>query len=127
MAVARLAGELVSPTDPLIALGTILTTRTLYAGLAWAGVTVALSVVLGRFFCGWLCPFGTLHQLFGWVGRRKRKFAERVAVNQYHPAQVIKYYLLIALLTAAAGSVINDLFGVAHRWPVIRDWCLSSA
>ncbi|HVM59843.1 MAG TPA: 4Fe-4S binding protein [Verrucomicrobiae bacterium] len=105
--------------DPLVALGTVLTTRTLYAGLAWAGVTIALTVLLGRFFCGWLCPFGTIHQFFGWVGRRKKKFAERVAANQYRPAQTIKYYLLIGLLTSAAGSIFADLFAVARRWPVI--------
>jgi polyferredoxin/formate hydrogenlyase subunit 6/NADH:ubiquinone oxidoreductase subunit I len=105
--------------DPLIALGTMLTTRTLYAGLAWALLTVALTVLLGRFFCGWLCPFGTIHQFFGWLGRRKMKLGERVAANQYRPAQAIKYYLLIGLLTAAAGSVFADLIGVARRWPVI--------
>ncbi len=105
--------------DPLVALGTILTTRTLYAGLAWAGVTIALTVVLGRFFCGWLCPFGTIHQFFGWMGRRKLKFGDRVAANQYRPAQAIKYYLLIGLLTAAAASVLADLFSVARRWPAL--------
>ncbi len=86
--------------DPLVALGTILTTRTLYAGLAWALLTMVLTVLLGRFFCGWLCPFGTIHQFFGWIGHRKQKFAERVAANHYRPAQVIKYYLLVGLLTA---------------------------
>jgi polyferredoxin len=105
--------------DPLVALGTILATRTLYAGLAWALLTVALTVVLGRFFCGWLCPFGTIHQFFGWIGRRKKSFAERVAANQYRPAQVIKYYLLIGLLTAAAGDVFADFFRVARQWPTI--------
>lgn len=105
--------------DPLIALGTILTSRTLYAGLAWALLTMALTFLLGRFFCGWLCPFGTIHQFFGWIGRRRKKFAERVAANQYRPAQVIKYYLLIGLLTAAAGHVFSNFFDAARRWPTI--------
>ncbi|HTS18811.1 MAG TPA: 4Fe-4S binding protein [Verrucomicrobiae bacterium] len=105
--------------DPLVALGTILTTRALYAGLAWALLTVALTVVLGRFFCGWLCPFGTIHQFFGWIGRRNKKFAARVAANQYRPAQAIKYYLLIAMLTAAVGSLLADLLAAARRSPAI--------
>ena len=46
--------------DPLVALGTLLTTKTLYAGLIWALVTVALTVMLGRFFCGWVCPWGVV-------------------------------------------------------------------
>lgn len=113
--------------DPLIALGTILTTRTLYAGLAWALLTVVLTVLLGRFFCGWLCPFGTIHQFFGWIGWRNKKFAERVAANQYRSAQAIKYYLLIGLLTAAAGGVFADLFRVARQWPTIPGLALATS
>ncbi|MGD8899997.1 MAG: 4Fe-4S binding protein, partial [Desulfobacterales bacterium] len=57
--------------DPLVGLGTLLTTRTLYAGLLWGLATVVLTILLGRFFCGWLCPFGTIHQFVGYLARRK--------------------------------------------------------
>ncbi len=93
--------------DPLVALGTALTTRTVYAGLLWAVLTVVLTVVLGRFFCGWLCPFGTLHQAVGWLGRRKQKLAAQVKLNAYRPAQAIKYYLLVFLLGLAAWQVLR--------------------
>ena len=92
--------------DPLAALGTVLTTGTLYAGLLWALVTIVLTVLLGRFFCGWLCPFGTLHQFFGWLGGFLGKRAGR---NRYRPAQSLKYYLLLFLVTAASGDVLNGL------------------
>ena len=36
--------------DPLIALGTLLTTHTLYADLWWAGVVVVVTIVFGRLF-----------------------------------------------------------------------------
>lgn len=90
--------------DPLVALATVLTTRTLYAGLAWALATIVLTLVLGRFFCGWVCPFGALHHFVGFLGGRNRALKERVARNSYHPAQVVKYFLLSLLLGAAAGD-----------------------
>jgi polyferredoxin len=99
--------------DPLAALGTLLTTRTIYAGLLWALATVVLTILLGRFFCGWVCPFGALHQFIGWLGRRRKKHAERVAMNQYRDGQVIKYYVLIAMLAAASGGLLAELL----RWP----------
>jgi polyferredoxin len=99
--------------DPLVALGTLLTTKTIYAGLLWALATVMLTILLGRFFCGWVCPFGALHQVIGWLGRRRKKHAERVAMNQYRNGQVIKYYILIAMLAAASGSLLAELL----RWP----------
>jgi polyferredoxin len=103
--------------DPLVALGTLLTTGTIYAGLLWALATVALTILLGRFFCGWVCPFGALHQFVGWLGRRGRKHAERVAMNQYRQGHAIKYYLLIALLGMAAGGVVSHLVRLPHRNP----------
>ena len=99
--------------DPLVALGTLLTTKTIYAGLLWALATVVLTILLGRFFCGWVCPFGALHQFIGWLGRRRKKHAERVAMNQYRNGQVIKYYILIAMLAAAGGGLLAELL----RWP----------
>ena len=57
--------------DPLVALGTVLTTHTLYSGLVWAVVTLILTILLGRFFCGWVCPFGTMHQIVGFLGSRQ--------------------------------------------------------
>ncbi len=92
--------------DPLVALTTVMTTRTLYAGLLWALVTVVLTIVLGRFFCGWVCPFGTLHHVVGFLGNRKKTLSEKVARNQYHPAQSVKYFLLVGLLGAALGDLI---------------------
>jgi len=88
--------------DPLVAFGTVLTTHTLYWPLLWALVTVGLTIVVGRFFCGWVCPFGTLHHFVGYLGRRRKKVAEQVLLNRYRKAQQIKYYILIVVLGMAA-------------------------
>ncbi len=101
--------------DPLVALGTILTTKQLYAGLLWAVLTVVLTVFLGRVFCGWICPFGAVQQFVGWLGRRKRKHAEKVALNRYRPLQVAKYYLLIGLLSAAGAGLVNEVLVLPGR------------
>ena len=92
--------------DPLVALGTVLTTHKLYAGLVWGAPTLALTILLGRFFCGWICPFGALHQAVGWLGRSRRRHTERVAMNQFNRAQALKYYVLITFVVAAAGGVL---------------------
>ena len=87
--------------DPLVAVGTVLATGKLYAGLVWAAATVVLTILLGRVFCGWVCPFGTMHQFFGWVGRRGRPIKRQIEVNRPRRAQSIKYYLLVAMLCVA--------------------------
>jgi polyferredoxin len=107
--------------DPLVGLGILLATHTLYAGLLWGVATVGLTLFLGRAFCGWICPMGALQQFVGFLGGRGQKTARRVAVNQPHRAQRIKYWLLIFLLTASAADLVHFVFTgpwrqAAHFW-----------
>jgi polyferredoxin len=103
--------------DPLVAVGTALSTRSLHPGLAWALVTIAVTLLLGRVFCGWVCPFGTLHQVLGWVGRLRSRPREKIAANAFRPAQRIKYYLLFAMLAAASGNLAASLLRDARGQP----------
>ncbi len=88
--------------DPLAAIGTALATHTLYRGLLWALATVCLTIIFGRFFCGWVCPFGSLHHFTGYLGNRKKPAAKRIALNRYRKAQCIKYFVLVFVLAMAA-------------------------
>ena len=104
--------------DPLVGLSTLLTTRTLYAGLLWGLATVVLTIVLGRFFCGWLCPFGTIHQFVGYLARRKRRIKAKMALNRYHPAQSIKYWILVFLLIMAVAALVVDAVRLPRSSPL---------
>jgi MauM/NapG family ferredoxin protein len=56
-----------------------------------------LTLALGRFFCGWVCPFGALNQFFTWLGWRhgqKKVQVERRSLR-------LKYLLLVGLLVAS--------------------------
>ncbi len=88
--------------DPLAAIGTILTTHSLYWPLLWALGTVVLTIVLGRFFCSWVCPFGSMHHFTGYLAHRKKSIAEKIRLNKYRKAQKIKYFILIFVLFMAA-------------------------
>lgn len=100
--------------DPFVALMTFLSSHTVYRALWWSVGTVALTLVFGRIFCGWICPFGTLHHFFAWLFPNPKSGtggARRVRANMTHPYQSAKYYLLGAFLVAAVcGSAIGGLF-----------------
>ncbi len=104
--------------DPLVAVATVLSTGVLFAGLAWALLSIVLTLILGRFFCGWVCPFGTMHQFFGYLGKRRNRPVERINKNRYHPAQRIKYYILLVMLAGAGGLLVAR----AARMPLGRPW-----
>jgi polyferredoxin len=99
--------------DPFVAAMTLLSTKTVYRGLLWSLGTLALTLVFGRVFCGWICPFGTLHHFFGWIfPSRYARGNKRVESNKTHAVrQRVKYYLLYACLAASlAGSAIGGIF-----------------
>lgn len=98
--------------DPFVAAMTLLSSHALYRGLAWSLAIVALTLVFGRVFCGWICPFGTLHHFFGWIfPSRYLKGTRRIDSNRTRPWQRAKYYLMWGFLgAAAAGSAIGGLF-----------------
>jgi len=104
--------------DPLVGLATLLSTRTIYAGLLWGLATVVLTIILGRFFCGWLCPFGAIHQFVGYIANRKKKTAAKIKLNTYHPAQVVKYWVLVFLLTISTMELVADFI----RLPAYNLW-----
>ncbi len=82
--------------DPLAGLATMLAARAWLAPFALALVTLALTFALGRVWCGWICPLGTL---LGWLRfRSARRLGPRV------PAALrrVKYVLLGAIVVLAA-------------------------
>ena len=87
--------------DPLAAFANALATGALYRGLLWSLAIILPTLVLGRFFCGWVCPLGTLHHFVStWKSSRKRG-VRLLESNRYHRWQMAKYYLLLGLLIAA--------------------------
>ncbi|MBI2434695.1 MAG: 4Fe-4S binding protein [Candidatus Hydrogenedentes bacterium] len=87
--------------DPLIQIFTWFSARTLATFSLLAVGTLLVTVLLGRVFCGWMCPLGTLHHFFGWLGTRFRRPKDRLRAAAWTRAQNFKYFLLAALLVMA--------------------------
>lgn len=105
------AAEAFLNADPYVALITLLSSRSVYRGLIWSLGVVALTILVGRAFCGWICPFGTLHHLIAWVWpSRLIRAKSRVSANLHRKSQIAKYYVMWGTFGAAlAGSAIGGL------------------
>ena len=93
---------------PLVAVGTALTTHTIYRNLVWGLVVIAATLMLGRVWCNWMCPFGILHHVFGIIGNR-RNTKQLIEINRYKKIYAIKYYILAAMLAMASLWVVPTL------------------
>jgi len=82
--------------DPLATLAAILSSGTFVSGAALMFVTIGLTLVFGRAWCGWICPLGTVLDLAAF-----RHWKNKQPPISDH-ARSIKHVLLFSLLIASA-------------------------
>jgi polyferredoxin len=94
--------------DPLVAFATAITTHTVYMGLLWCLALIIPTLLFGRVFCNWICPYGILHHFTGWLlGKRRAEERERIEANRYQKLYSLKYVILIAMIAAAVGGTLQ--------------------
>ena len=88
--------------DPLVSIATAITTHTVYMGLLWSVLLILPTLLFGRVFCNWICPYGILHHFTGWLfGKRRAEERERIEANRYKKLYSLKYVILIGMIAAA--------------------------
>ncbi len=100
---SRLGGYPVSrllEMDPLVTIATALSTGLVYRFLGWGLIVLCLTLLFGRVFCNWICPYGTLHQFTSWLFNI-RKPSERWESNRYRKIYFLKYGILSVFLILA--------------------------
>lgn len=82
--------------NPLIFITTALAThgQKIPAAFFLSLILVLITVFLGRVFCGWICPLGTLNNLAGSFNRRRNE-------NRRPDLYRVKYYILFMLLASS--------------------------
>jgi polyferredoxin len=106
--------------DPLVTLAALLSSKVILSGSAVALAVVLLTLVSGRTWCGWLCPMGTLLDVFSFKRLRR---AEMVPPETWRS---IKYTLLfIILLAAFFGNLtllVLDPLTIVYRSFTLAAW-----
>jgi len=95
-----LPGDTLLRLDPLAALAAMIAQRRWMARFVPAAVVLALAVALGRFWCGWICPLGTL---IDWTSPHR----DRVAIPEAW--RRAKFLLLFVTLFAAVWTNLTLL------------------
>ena len=80
--------------DPLVLVTTLLSAHAAAGAFALSLITLMITLLFVRVFCGCVCPLGTLNNLVGSIRRRR---PEGIYANWYR----VKYYILIGILVSA--------------------------
>ena len=61
--------------------------------------TIVSALILGRgLFCGWLCPFGALQELIGWVAKNLGIKKKEIPEKYYTKLWTLKYFILVTII-----------------------------
>jgi polyferredoxin len=85
--------------DPLITLSVWAAGHALLSTALLALATAVVTLVFGRWFCGWVCPLGTVHTLCS--SARQARLKDRLEAGAYSTWQRAKYYVLFVSLGAS--------------------------
>jgi MauM/NapG family ferredoxin protein len=97
------AHDLFFHLDPLAGIASMLSSRSWIAPMALGIITLALAVAVGRAWCGWICPLGTV---LDWTPSR-RKLKNPAVSPRWSQG---KYFLFFAVLIGAAlGSLTLNI------------------
>ncbi len=103
LAILRLISELVA-----IALFVfLLMNHKLQLWLAVFGISVVLSLALGRFYCSWICPMNTAFRAIDWVYRKLG--ISRMKAPKFLSNRVVRIGVLVLFI---ASMVLNMRFGL---------------
>lgn len=67
------------------------------------GILILLGVLLGRFICGFLCPFGWFQELLHKIPTPK------LSTKRLKPLQYLKYAVLLVMVVLLPALITNDL------------------
>jgi len=121
--------------DPLIGALTLLSSGSIPGWTILGLVVLATAAILGRGFCGWVCPMGTMNHIVAAI-RPGRRGKRRIEANRTRPYQKAKYailagVLLAALLGSAVGGLLDPIAlatrGVSLTFLPLLNWVLGGA
>ena len=96
--------------DPLLALATLIASRTVFLAFILSSITLVVTLFLGRAVCGWVCPLGAVHQFFSWVFKKTKLHRPQRLKTFKDKRLAWKYYILIFILVSTVFTL--DLVGV---------------
>ncbi|HVP27515.1 MAG TPA: 4Fe-4S binding protein [Candidatus Bathyarchaeia archaeon] len=88
--------------------------QNLYFVFPWLAVAsfLLIGILIGKSFCGWVCPFGFIQDLIGFVKRKKMEFSPRTHDN----ALYVKYGVLGATLFISLSYAASEALKTASSY-----------
>jgi hypothetical protein len=79
---------------------------------------LGITMIMGRFFCGFLCAFGSMGDFFWFVGSKLRLRRPKIGERADRLLKLLKYALLIGIVLLIWTFGVSILSGTQNPWTV---------
>ena len=84
--------------NPLLGLNAVFASREIIGRVLWSLILIGATLIIGRFFCAYICPMGACIDFLHFLLFRKRRQSD---LKQDSSLRKVKYVLLILFITAS--------------------------
>ena len=77
-----------------------------------------ITALMGRFFCGFLCSFGSMGDLFWYIGTKLKLPRPKIKPKVDRAFKLVKYVLLIGIIVLIWTFGVSILSGTSNPWTV---------
>ena len=79
---------------------------------------LVITAIMGRFFCGFLCAFGTLGDFFWFIGNKLKLRRPKIDTRTDRMLKGLKYILLVGVILLVWTFGLSILSGTQNPWTV---------
>ncbi|MFH1380273.1 MAG: 4Fe-4S binding protein [bacterium] len=91
--------------------------------LIFAGIVLAISVLFGQVFCGYICPFGALQEIFSWFNLAKAPHRDIEKRARYIKYMILAGALCMFWISGEAGWIsfnpMNYMFSLSSHMGIM--------
>src|SRR4030043_1332332 len=84
--------------DPLLGMNAVFAAKEIISRALWSLIIIGTTLIIGRFFCAYVCPMGASIDFLDLLFFRKKK---RQGIKAESSLRKVKYFLLIIFIMAA--------------------------
>jgi len=108
--------DIIFKLDPLDMLSAMVSERVIMPGILLSIVMLAAGMIAGRFFCGWVCPLGTMIDCAGAFNKKKTILSDKANERLRRPKFFILGLITFSALIGIQAAWVLDPIGIFARF-----------
>ncbi|HNX90393.1 MAG TPA: 4Fe-4S binding protein, partial [Candidatus Omnitrophota bacterium] len=93
--------------DPLLMTMAAISERAIIPGMMFAAAMLLAALILGRFFCGWICPLGACVDLAGGIRKKTLKNSDMLRKSRFIKFFILTVVVFLAVLGYQAAWIMD--------------------